>query len=233
MIGQSRNVGAIDPGVELHLLAAIERDSNVTQRALARELGIALGLTNAYLRCCVRKGLVKMREAPLRRYAYYLTPQGLSEKSRLTAEYLSVSLGFFRRARCECAVLFRHCEAQGWCRVALYGAGELAEISLLSAGDSNVEVVCVIDAEEAGRCCAGVPVVANLAAAQTVSGRRSLDGLVLTDTRHPQASFDRLSALILQNGMTSLSIAAPPLLGISQTRIASQARIDERERTSV
>ena len=45
------------------------------------------------------KGLVKMSQVPLNRYAYYLTPQGFAEKSRLTAEYLSVSFNFFRRAR--------------------------------------------------------------------------------------------------------------------------------------
>ena len=73
----------------------IERDNAITQRALAGELGIALGLANAYLRRCVRKGLVKMHQVPINRYAYYLTPQGLSEKSRLTAEYLAVSLDFF------------------------------------------------------------------------------------------------------------------------------------------
>ena len=78
--GEVDNVG--NPGVVLNVLTSIERDNAITQRALARELGIALGLANAYLRRCVRKGLVKMHQVPINRYAYYLTPQGLSEKSR-------------------------------------------------------------------------------------------------------------------------------------------------------
>jgi hypothetical protein len=48
-----------DPGdleIVLGLLTSIERDSAVTQRKLAGDLGIALGLANAYLRRCVRKG---------------------------------------------------------------------------------------------------------------------------------------------------------------------------------
>jgi DNA-binding MarR family transcriptional regulator len=90
--GQVEDTG--NPGIVLSGLTSIERDSTITQRALARELGIALGLANAYLRRCVRKGLVKMRQVPINRYAYYLTPQGLAEKSRLTAEYLAVSLDF-------------------------------------------------------------------------------------------------------------------------------------------
>src|SRR5690348_17440781 len=129
----------------LGLLAAVERDSALTQRHLARELGIALGLANAYLRRCAKKGLIKIRQAPLNRYAYYLTPRGFAEKSRLTAEYLTISLDFFRRARHECAVLLAACDTRGWRRVALVGAGELAEIAALGATETGVEIVAVID----------------------------------------------------------------------------------------
>ena len=102
---------AADPEIMLGLLTSIERDSGITQRKLACDLGIALGLANAYLRRCVRKGLIKMSQVPLNRYAYYLTPQGFGEKSRLTAEYLAVSFNFFRRARGDCADLFERCAA--------------------------------------------------------------------------------------------------------------------------
>ena len=162
--------------IVLGLLTSIERDSAVTQRKLAGDLGIALGLANAYLRRCVRKGLVKMRQAPLNRYAYYLTPQGFAEKSRLTAEYLAVSLDFFRRARSDCMDLFQQCAAREWRMVALYGAGELAEIAVLSAGESGVGIVCVVDPEWAGRNCAGLAVVADLSAARRCAAPQLLDG---------------------------------------------------------
>ena len=134
-----------NPGIVLSVLTSIERDSSITQRKLANELGIALGLANAYLRRCVRKGLIKMSQVPLNRYAYYLTPQGFAEKSRLTAEYLAVSLDFFRRSRSDCVVLFRQCEALGWQKVALYGAGDLAEIAILSASETAVEVTGTVE----------------------------------------------------------------------------------------
>src|SRR6202048_5194342 len=159
MAEQTQVEEAGNPGVVLSVLTSIERDSAITQRKLARELGIALGLANAYLRRCVRKGLVKMRQVPINRYAYYLTPQGLAEKSRLTAEYLAVSFDFFRRARNDCAPLFQQCEARGWQTVALYGAGDLAEIAILSAGETAVEVLCVIDPEHSGLRCGGCPAV--------------------------------------------------------------------------
>ena len=74
------------PELLLGVLSAVEHDSNVTQRNMSSQLGIALGLANAVLKRCVRKGLIKISTAPLNRYAYYLTPTGFSEKARLTAE---------------------------------------------------------------------------------------------------------------------------------------------------
>src|ERR1700687_6063868 len=92
--------------IVLGLLNSVEHDGDRSQRDIAAELGIALGLVNAYLRRCVKKGLVKVQDAPARRYAYYLTPQGFAEKSRLTVQYLSDSFSFFRRARTDCAAVF-------------------------------------------------------------------------------------------------------------------------------
>ena len=89
--------------IVLGLLESVERDGAQSQRKLASDLGIALGLVNAYLKRCVKKGLLKIGQAPARRYAYYLTPHGFAEKSRLTVEYLSSSFSFFRHAREDCA----------------------------------------------------------------------------------------------------------------------------------
>ena len=210
-----------NPGIVLSVLTSIERDSSITQRKLANELGIALGLANAYLRRCVRKGLIKMSQVPLNRYAYYLTPQGFAEKSRLTAEYLAVSLDFFRRSRSDCVALFSQCEALGWRRVALYGAGDLAEIAILSAGETAVEVTCVIDSRLAGRRSGGLPIVPDLAAALTYGNVHGLDGIVLTDTQSPQASFDSLSSLAELSGLSRHSVLAPSVLRISPVTAAT------------
>ena len=94
------------------------------------------------------------------RYAYYLTPRGFAEKSRLTAEYLAASLDFFRRARRDCSVLLDACAVRGWRRIVLYGAGELAEIAALSATEKEIEIICVIDREAGARRCAGRPIMA-------------------------------------------------------------------------
>jgi DNA-binding MarR family transcriptional regulator len=204
----------VEDEIMLGLLASIERNSAVTQRKIAGDLGIALGLANAYLRRCVRKGLVKVSQVPLNRYAYYLTPQGFIEKSRLTAEYLTVSFNFFRRARADCAALFADRAAAGWRRVALYGGGELAEIAILSAADSGIEIVCVIDRERSARRCAGLPVVGDVASAQAQAGRLPLDGMILTDTSAPQERLAELLTAARRQGLREDQVAAPSLLGI-------------------
>jgi hypothetical protein len=86
-----------------------------SQRRLAAGLGIAVGLVN-------KKGLLKMTEAPARRYAYYLTPSGFSEKAHLTLEYLSYSFDLFRQAKADYRSVFVAVGALRLDRVVLAGA---------------------------------------------------------------------------------------------------------------
>lgn len=200
-------------GIILGMLSAVERDSRLTQRTLARELGIALGLANAYLKRCAKKGFIKVRQVPVNRYAYYLTPRGFAEKSRLTAEYLTVSFDFFRRARLDAVALLAACHARGWRRAALWGAGELAEVMVLSAADADVEILCVIDTELTQRSCGGRPVVADLAAAIELAER--IDAIVVTDARTPRDSFDAALTAAARHGIAAERIVAPAMLHLS------------------
>lgn len=130
-----------EEALTLELLAAIDARSDVTQRHLADRLGVALGLANSYLRRCVRKGLVKITQAPANRYLYYLTPQGFTEKSRLTAQYLSVSFDFYRRAGSSIKEALQTCETNGMRRLLFAGVSELAEIAYARSHDIALEVV--------------------------------------------------------------------------------------------
>ncbi len=135
------NTANRDDAVTLEILQAIEHDSDVTQRHLAARLGVALGLANSYFKRCAKKGLIKIRQAPANRYAYYLTPKGFAEKSRLTAQYLRHSFDFYRYASNDCHQAFATCQDNGWKRVLLCGVSELAEIATLRAGDHDIQLV--------------------------------------------------------------------------------------------
>jgi DNA-binding MarR family transcriptional regulator len=162
--------------IVLGLLESVERDGAQSQRKLASDLGIALGLVNAYLKRCVKKGLVKIGQAPARRYAYYLTPHGFAEKSRLTVEYLSSSFSFFRRAREDCSSVLKLARARGWNRVALIGVSDLAEIATICALEQGITIVAVVDAKAMSDRFVGAPVVASF---DVVPG--GFDALVVTD----------------------------------------------------
>src|SRR5580692_10041156 len=131
--------------IVLGLLSSVESDGARSQRRIAAELGIALGLVNAYLKRCVKKGLVKVHDVPARRYAYYLTPQGFAEKSRLTVQYLSDSFSFFRRAKADCTNVLNTAKASGFSRLTLAGKSDLAEIAILCAVEVGVEIVAIVD----------------------------------------------------------------------------------------
>ena len=132
--------------IVLDLLQAVEGNASITQRDLARELGIALGLANAYMRTFVRKGLLKVSEAPSRRYAYYLTPKGFAEKSRLTARYLSVSFSFLRLARQEFEEIFSRAARRSQFNFLLLGEGDLADVAKLVASHSNANIIDTVSA---------------------------------------------------------------------------------------
>ncbi len=166
--------------IMLGLLDAVEQDRARSQRVLASELGIALGLVNAYLKRCVKKGLVKVRTAPARRYAYYLTPQGFAEKSRLTMEYLSYSFGFFRQAKADCSGLFQAAHGRGVKTVLLAGQTDLAEIAALCAKEFGLEIVGVVQKGVAKPEFIGLPVFADFDAVP-----KSFDAVLITDVIKP------------------------------------------------
>ncbi|MCR4348039.1 MAG: winged helix-turn-helix transcriptional regulator [Sulfuricaulis sp.] len=170
----------------LELLEAVGKQSNVSQRRLASNMGIALGLANSYLKRCIRKGFIKISEAPANRYLYYLTPKGFTEKSRLTALYLSTSFAFYRRAGDSCVNVFNKCEERGWQRILLCGMSDLAEIATLRAQEQDVHIVGILDPHTERRRFAGVSVWRSLQQAD------AYDGCVLTELNSPLLSYEQL-----------------------------------------
>ena len=197
--------------ITLGVLNAIHDDSNITQRSMANELGIALGLTNSYLKRCVKKGLIKIQQAPANRYAYYLTPQGFSEKSRLAHEYLTQGFKFFRIAREQCSEIFKVCSDQGKRRIVLHGLTELTEIAVLCASEYDVKVISIIDSSSKLDKLTNIPVLSN------ASEIDNLDALIVTDLGSTQQEFD---ILIKRYGPDR--VFAPPILKLSSKSKSQQ-----------
>jgi len=135
---------------ELKVLEAIAENERTTQRSLAAQLGIALGLANLYIRRLVRKGYIKAVSIPSNRVLYLITPKGITEKTRLTFKYMEYSLHLFGRARAHLkATLQPYAHARH--RIAICGTGEAAELAYLCLREFDIEPVAVFDAEKTGR----------------------------------------------------------------------------------
>src|SRR5881409_2424340 len=143
---------------DLKLLEAVEEDSRVTQRSLATKLGIALGLTNIYLKRLVRKGYIKCVNVQSNRITYLITPRGIVEKARLTYEFMDYSLHLYAAVRRRLRTVFQDCAARGR-RVAICGCGEAAELAYLSLKEAGLEPVVIFDAD-GGHDFLGMPVLA-------------------------------------------------------------------------
>ena len=167
----------------LGLLDAVER-GDVTQRSLSRDLGIAVGLVNAYVKRCTKKGLIKVRQIPPRRYGYYLTPKGFVEKSQLVASYFVHSFDFFRRARTSCEATLSDAAKAGHKRIGLIGASELTEIAVIVATEIDVEIVVVIDSTVKRSRVLGIPVTEKLTVAADV------DAVMITSLAQSQRSYE-------------------------------------------
>jgi DNA-binding MarR family transcriptional regulator len=135
---------------DLLLLSELDRDGGATQRTLATKLGVALGLTNLYLKRLVRKGCIKITTIPRNRIRYLLTPQGLAEKSRLTYQYMEYSLSYYRDMRGRLKDMLLPFKGTNGQRVVIYGTNELAELAYLSLREMNIECVGFIDGNSRG-----------------------------------------------------------------------------------
>ena len=126
---------------DLLLLSELERNASVSQRSLATKLGVALGLTNLYIKRLARKGYIKITTIPPHRIKYLLTPQGLAEKSRLTYLYMQYSLSHYRDMLAKLRSVLTQATDQGVKRVVIYGTGEFAEMAYLSLREMNLTLV--------------------------------------------------------------------------------------------
>jgi hypothetical protein len=144
-----------------------------------------------------------MRLAPLKRYAYYVTPTGFAENSRLVAAFLETSLDFFRKARAQYADAMIRIRAGGARTVVLAGSGELAEIAMLAAAEHGLAVAAILDPYGSAGQKLGVPVV------RCVEDLPPHGAIVVTEQRRPQAVYEALAA-----HPSRPTVIHPPLLRI-------------------
>jgi len=134
----------------LRLMGEIERNGSYSQRELSRGLNISLGLVNTFIKRLVKKGYFKVKTMPRNRVKYFLTPEGLTRKSRLTVEYLRYSVNFYKEIKALLIGKFKAMEENRIRSILFFGAGEVAELAYLYLHLTNIHLVGIIDDSKNG-----------------------------------------------------------------------------------
>ncbi len=144
---------------------------------------------------------------------YYLTPKGLTEKSRLTGKYLSSSFGFYRKASSAFSTIYEECELNGWRRVLLFGLSELTEIAFIRAQEYDIELLGIVDDEARLVKHLGLPVWSQITEAP------SREVCLITSLHNTDAYYQDLTACA-----DAGQIFLPDILGTNQ----EAKRVDEK-----
>lgn len=145
------NEASQDTYKSLLLLDEISKGEALSQRDLSKKLNIALGLVNSYIKNLVSKGYITIKTIPAKRYAYFLTPKGFAEKTRLTYHHLQNFTNLYKEARSDFKELFGRFYEKGVKRVVFAGADEAAEIAYLSLQEFDIEFAGIVDNDRAGK----------------------------------------------------------------------------------
>ena len=107
----------LDETTHYSLLKILEENPGLSQRELAKRLGISLGKVNFCLNALVAKGNLKIGNFRSSNnklaYVYLLTPRGMEEKARITVQFLKYKVQEYERLRQEIEELRREAEQKG------------------------------------------------------------------------------------------------------------------------
>jgi Mn-dependent DtxR family transcriptional regulator len=130
------------------ILDSIEKNKDITQRELSKEVGVAVSMINAYLNDYEKEGLIKKDYQSTKTVYYYLTKRGIEKKKVLNIGYLNSSLGVYNKAKKNIIDFLDQIIVKGYKNILLYGGGEVAEILLQTIALNHefpLNVICVID----------------------------------------------------------------------------------------
>ncbi|MDA8412969.1 MAG: winged helix-turn-helix transcriptional regulator [Desulfobacteraceae bacterium] len=198
------NNGAPDDLKAFQLLSEVADEQPVSQRELAKRLGIALGLVNSYLKNFVAKGFIRIKNYPQNRYAYLLTPNGMAEKARLAYQHVNYFTSLYTVTRQDYLVLFRNLAERGIEQVTFCGVDEVAEIAWLSLQEAGMVLADVMDDNNPGREFMGRQVMD--LSSNNLSGHRFV---VITSLKRA----DQLKSRLLELGVSNSRILFPDSSG--------------------
>jgi hypothetical protein len=180
------------------LLTGVASGKPVSQRSLARDLGIALGLTNLLMRRLVRKGWIRIVRVKPNRVLYLITPAGIAEKARMSREYFQRSVAFYAETRDRIRQSFEHLtvgpDGARVERIVFFGAGEVAEVGFVCLAETGLTLVGVVD-DERVKPFFGTPVYPSSELTASAIAGRPYDRVAVMSFGDPGVIRERLALL--------------------------------------
>jgi DNA-binding MarR family transcriptional regulator len=130
---------------ELRLLEEVESTPQVSQRRLASQLGVALGVANILVRSLAQKGYIRATKLGWKRWVYLVTPAGFARKVQLTVNYVDRFLDHYRRVRALVQQDLSSLTMNKESRVAIYGTPELSQLVYLTLRDMGITEIDLFD----------------------------------------------------------------------------------------
>jgi len=127
------------------LIVELRRAANISQRTLARRLGVALGTVNRLLNDMVEAGYIQVSNRDVRPFAYSVTTDGHRYQRSLGLEHYSSVLHSFRKLQQRFRAKLRELKSRGVERVVLYGAGDIMTATSRIAKAVGLQVVGLVD----------------------------------------------------------------------------------------
>ena len=131
-----------DIEIKLKLLNHIAKKNNQSQRSISQELNVALGFANSLIKKFLKKGLLKLSQAPFRRYSYYVTPNGFLEKARLVTDFVGSSLDFYKNAKSEYEKELKNIKNK---KIIFVGISELTEMAILVSNIHDIKIKAIYE----------------------------------------------------------------------------------------
>ena len=129
---------------ELRLLEEVDASADLSQRTLAGNVGIALGVVNVLVKSMVKRGYIRATRLSWKRWAYFLTPAGVSRKALLTANYVDRFMDHYRRVRALVRDNVDVDSIEAHQVVAIYGATDLGALLFLVLTDAGLYKVAFL-----------------------------------------------------------------------------------------
>jgi DNA-binding MarR family transcriptional regulator len=125
---------------DLPILEQIEQEPDASQATLAARLDVAVGTINWHLKRLIAKGYVKVHRLERKKLRYIITPEGISQRAKLTLDYINHQFSLYRLIRQRMLEAIKEVQSRGLQQVRIIGDGDVAEVCRLTCLEQGITI---------------------------------------------------------------------------------------------